>query len=196
MILGTHNSMTYLKPKSLFLKPFGIFAQCQDKTIDEQIEIGVQYFDLRIRFDGGYPYFCHGLIRYSDDTSKTNVYDVLKKINDLGKTKDVYVRMMLETSEYDQDQEYAFNTFTTRWKTMYPHINWWVERKYSLNVHAHDFGVDFIEKATWIKNVWMMLKTPRHYAKEVNERLLISAKEQYVDTIVAVDFIDERFKGI
>lgn len=192
MILGTHNTMTYLRPKSLLLKPFAAFAQCQDKTIDQQIEIGVQYFDLRIRFDDGKPYFCHGLIRY-DDLGTYTVYDVLRKINELGKTKDVYVRMMLETSEYDQDQDYAFNTFTLRWKTKYPHINWWCERKYSLNVHAHDFGVNFVEKATWIKNVWMMLRTPRHYAREVNDRLLISAKEQYDDTIVAVDFIDERF---
>jgi len=48
MILGSHNSWSYLPPKKWYMKPFRFTAQCQDWDIKTQYEHGVRCFDLRL----------------------------------------------------------------------------------------------------------------------------------------------------
>lgn len=77
MNIGSHNTMTYLKPKKWYLYPFQFIARCQSKTIEEQYALGARYFDLRIAFTkDGTPEFRHGLMAY-----KGNVYDALQFLN-------------------------------------------------------------------------------------------------------------------
>ena len=47
MILGTHNSLTYLKP---IKKWWNLFYKCQDKTLKEQLDMGIQMIDIKVRF--------------------------------------------------------------------------------------------------------------------------------------------------
>lgn len=49
--LGTHNSLSYLRPRQWWLRPFAWMARCQSLTIEEQWEAGVRYFDIRVKFD-------------------------------------------------------------------------------------------------------------------------------------------------
>ena len=52
--LGTHNSMTYLKPTGLVQILAWNTGKCQNLSLEEQYEFGVRFFDLRIRFvEGG-----------------------------------------------------------------------------------------------------------------------------------------------
>ncbi len=51
--LGTHNSMTYMKPRTTQMLAMWPFAKCQSMTYTEQYDFGVRFFDLRIRFIDG-----------------------------------------------------------------------------------------------------------------------------------------------
>lgn len=59
--LGTHNSMTYMKPRTTQMLAMWPFAKCQSMTYTEQYDFGVRFFDLRIRFIDGKPYFAQGV---------------------------------------------------------------------------------------------------------------------------------------
>ena len=52
MILGSHNSWSYLPVKQWYFTPFAFTARCQSIDIRTQYEkYGVRCFDLRVRFD-------------------------------------------------------------------------------------------------------------------------------------------------
>ena len=65
-LLGTHNSLSYLKPKQWWLRPFNWVARCQSLTIKQQWDGGVRYFDIRVKFDkNGLAKSGHGLMSYN-----------------------------------------------------------------------------------------------------------------------------------
>ena len=49
-MIGSHNTLSYLPPKNLWGKITRLWNKCQDKTIEEQFNSGVDYFDIRINF--------------------------------------------------------------------------------------------------------------------------------------------------
>lgn len=61
-MIGTHNSMTYLKAKNKVWEVIAGYWRCQDKNLGEQIEAGVRWFDIRIAYDEGTKswVFAHG----------------------------------------------------------------------------------------------------------------------------------------
>ena len=66
MILGSHNSWSYLTPRKWWMKLFRFVAQCQDYDIKTQYEqFGVRCFDLRLKFDvEGHTMVAHGLCNF------------------------------------------------------------------------------------------------------------------------------------
>ena len=69
MILGSHNSWTYLTPKKWWMKLISFTAKCQDYHIyDQYYRYGVRCFDLRVRFNSdGKAIISHGIIEYDFD---------------------------------------------------------------------------------------------------------------------------------
>ena len=68
MKLGSHNSLTYLKPKKWYMCFFRFVAQCQSKSYEEQFESGIRMFDVRLRPSKNIndePIIAHGLMEYS-----------------------------------------------------------------------------------------------------------------------------------
>lgn len=114
MILGSHNTMTYLKPRKWWMW-FGKFmAKCQKLTIEEQYEKGARFFDLRISFieENGIikPIFSHGLIDY-----KGEVTGALEFLNN---KSDVQCRIIYEKGN---DPE-LFKQYVQHWMTIYPNL--------------------------------------------------------------------------
>lgn len=67
-IIGTHNSMTFLRPAKWYGWFMIPFARCQKKTIIQQWEAGARVFDLRVKFDRyGNSHFAHGLYDCDDN---------------------------------------------------------------------------------------------------------------------------------
>lgn len=47
-MIGSHNSLSYLPPRNLWGKITKLWGKCQDKTLVEQYNAGVRYFDIRL----------------------------------------------------------------------------------------------------------------------------------------------------
>lgn len=166
MKLGTHNSMTYLKPKHWWLYPFRFMARCQNMTIEEQYDYGVRHFDLRIKYDKDTcPEFRHGIITYSG-----SVYDTLKYLESRPET--VYCKLWLEISREDKIQEDLFRYSCEIFEKHYTNIRFYGGHSkfkrniYSFKVKEPDHKACFASlKKPLIDDLWPWL-----YAKLNNRK--------------------------
>ena len=72
MVIGSHNSRSFLKGKHWWQNALRFVAQCQDVDIQTQYEkYGVRFFDLRVRYDkNGNTVFAHGKFEYNYNLEK------------------------------------------------------------------------------------------------------------------------------
>lgn len=104
MIYGTHNTMTYLKPRKWWMWLFNWTAKCQSETIYKQIEAyKVRMFDMRVRFNGETPILAHGLVEY-DDVDALDMNDFLTSYAERNPDEDFYCRVMLENTFMSSDK--------------------------------------------------------------------------------------------
>lgn len=119
-MIGSHNSMTYLKASSKVWEKLSAYWRCQDKTIDEQIAAGVRWFDIRVAYDksargSSFWKFAHGevdlqmTVKTGSGTGRSagsvrlTLDDVLTKIQNAGGL----VRIMLEKGDADDETLFA-----------------------------------------------------------------------------------------
>lgn len=166
-IIGTHNSMTYLRPAhwyGWFMIPF---ARCQRKTIEEQWHDGARCFDLRIRFTKqGEPYFAHGLY---ECTHKVKFIDVLMQLDKLilRDGQRAFVRLILEDPDKQNHNVVYFKAFCQAWETH--------QAFHTVNKWIHFFGgnrkgdwaqiVEFDYKPKLTQYVGSMMEDARWYEK-------------------------------
>lgn len=138
MILGSHNSWSYLPLKKWWMKPFAFIAKCQEVNIKKQYEAyGVHCFDLRVKFDkDGTLQIAHGsaVYKYSDK----DLYKDLDFINDKG---DCYVRVLHEIRHKKEHTDASIEDFSNFCKYLedtYKHINFWCGRNLA------DWTMDYI----------------------------------------------------
>lgn len=120
MTLGSHNTMTYLKPRKWWMW-FGKFiAKCQKLDYKQQYDAGAKWFDIRISIPkdslGNHtcPIFSHGLMDYKGATPD----EVFEFLN--GKP-DAYCRVVLEKGgELELD---LFKFYVSTWMNKYPNVN-------------------------------------------------------------------------
>lgn len=182
MNIGTHNSMTYLPSKKWYLYPFRFIARCQSVDIEKQYELGSRLFDIRVSFDKyGLPEFRHGLMAF-----KGNVYDVFKFLNEKG----VHVRLVLETSKYNKEQEDHFIQFCSFCEAYWKNIKFFCgRRKYDWK-QLYKFKLDDLEV---IQKVSSMTGTilddwcPWFYAKAMNRE---NIQSHTTDEWLLIDFIN------
>lgn len=92
-MIGSHNTMTYLKPKSWWMRPLIWMGRCQDKTYQEQYKSGVKAFDVRVFWDDeGELEFRHGMFAFSGE----GFSDFLK----FCQQKDIIVRLLFEERKF------------------------------------------------------------------------------------------------
>lgn len=114
--LGTHNSLSYHKCQ-WWLRPFSWIGKCQSLTIQEQFDLGVRYFDIRVKFDKhGNPISGHGLLTYNIDITQ-----VLKYLDN--KKERIIVRLFLENSKKNPNKwNNLFADYIQYWKQAYPYL--------------------------------------------------------------------------
>lgn len=116
-IIGTHNSMTYLRPQKWYGWFMIPFARCQSKTIEEQWYDGARCFDLRIRFTKqGEPYFAHGLYECTHKANPAHVLEDLYKLM-LRDNEQAVVRLILEDPDKQNHNVYYFEQLCRVWET-------------------------------------------------------------------------------
>lgn len=78
-VIGSHNTMTANKPKTIFGYIGNIFAKCQSKSYQQLLNEGVRCFDIRLAFKNGFYNYQHGLVNYGDNPKL--FYDIFPYIN-------------------------------------------------------------------------------------------------------------------
>lgn len=166
-IIGTHNSMTFLRPAhwyGWFMIPF---ARCQRKTIEEQWYDGARCFDLRIRFTKqGEPYFAHGLYECTHEVKPIDVLVQLDKLI-LRDGQRAFVRLILEDPDKQNHNVVYFKAFCQAWETH--------QAFHTVNKWIHFFGgnrkgdwaqiVEFDYKPNLTQYVGSMMEDARWYEK-------------------------------
>lgn len=122
-IIGTHNSMTYLRPQKWYGWFMIPFARCQRKTIEEQWHDGARCFDLRVKFDrNGNSHFAHGLYDCSDYFTLTDAINTIEQLRYYSK-EDVYVRLILEDTKAENYQAEYFRRACESTEKVYKFIH-------------------------------------------------------------------------
>lgn len=188
MILGSHNSWSYLPPRKSWMKPIAFTAKCQNVDIKTQYEkYNVRCFDLRVKFDKkGNPIIAHGIIEY---TTNENITSDLTWLNN---KRDVYVRVILEArnkKDYDIGKKY-FARFCGALEYYFYNIYFWCGR----NLYNWKEDYDFHFKPTCEERYSSVCKPkliddwyPKLYAKKNNKD---NIKQGTDKQILLIDFVN------
>lgn len=179
MKIGTHNSMTYLPLKHWWMYPFNWIAKCQSLSIEEQYELGVRLFDIRISYDKDYNLeFRHGLIAY-----KGNVIETLSYLN--SKQEPIQIRIILEKPDKDQ----LFGLDIIRFQKLFPNLTFYEGRKKSTWKQIVSLPLLDLNQLVGSMSGKLLYKIfPKLYAKKYNEINV----HTYLDyKPLLIDFYDE-----
>lgn len=196
MILGSHNTMTYLKPKNWFMKAFNFIAKCQSKDYKSQYKCGARYFDLRFKPSKNIndePTIAHGLMDYK--TQKGFIDEFLKFLNSK-KNQKIYVRLMYELQKKDKSsdslqKEHNFIELCKQYQKKYPNIHFiGGRRKYDWKTLVQ------LEEEPCKKDLYASMDGskyddlyPASYAKKYNKQNWAKYKNVQPDCYMLIDFI-------
>ena len=122
MKLASHNTFTFLTPRTWWMRLLAFTARCQRVNFATQLDRGAQMFDIRVRFKGsGVPILCHGLIEYQEYLPVT---DSLLYLNYCCKRDDIhyYCRIVLETKHPDDFQLQSFRALCKAYQDTFQEI--------------------------------------------------------------------------
>ena len=189
MILGSHNSWSYLPVKQWWLRPFSFIAKCQDVDIKTQYEnYDVRCFDLRLRFDKNKNlYVVHGLIKY-----QITEEELLYILNYLNSKKDCWIRVIHDVrNKYYYNDNESFIEKCKELETKFPNIKFWngedlLERKVRYDFKNNPRSYEIHSSVTKPGFV-----TPRTYAKWNNVNMLTLFKlALHNNSILLIDFVN------
>ena len=189
MIYGTHNSATggkllwWLKPLAWIINPT---SKCQSKTIKEQLEDGVRFFNLQVARHNGVWRFSHGMALY-----KENVFDAIALMKSYATDrKPIYFQLYLDKSWWCKQDVEEFEWLIELLKNEFCNDNFvmldtWVE---GTKYHPYHSGkrlnsVDKYWTLVWsrcaAKNWLDKLPLPKYHAKKYNKGYKESCQEEW-----------------
>lgn len=116
MILGSHNTMTYLKPRKWWMWLGRFMAKCQSRPIKQQYDKGARWFDLRISYIEKdtllHPVFSHGMMNFKGDIEPVLMF--------LNSKDNVYCRFVLEKGNKNVKQ--LFICHVALWMARFPNL--------------------------------------------------------------------------
>lgn len=123
-MIGSHNTYTYLKSTNWVYNNCKKWWKCQEKTIQEQYDFGVRFFDIRVYRDGNLWRACHG---------KVNLKKTWKSLEDIciemeKNFPEAIYRIVLEKGdayEFINETEFKDHTLLT---DKYPNL-WRIDSK-------------------------------------------------------------------
>lgn len=190
MILGSHNSWSYLTPMKWWMKPIAFMARCQDADIRTQYEkYGVRCFDLRVRFDKyGLGVVSHGVVEYCYAACR-----VLQDLAWLDVKGDASVRVIHEVRSYRQyraRRKDLFGRFCEVMEEDYRHIRFWCGRE--LCGWGYDYRFSGIEptceeRYASVHRPRLLAWWPWLYAVLHNRRIRDEGTDK---EILLIDFVD------
>lgn len=189
MILGSHNSWSYLPVRKWWMKPIAFMARCQSVDIRKQYEMGVRCFDLRVRFNQyGLSIVAHGVVEYCYAASK--IYEDLAWLNEQG---GCYIRVIHEVRnirQYKNRKRYLFSSFCMRLEHEYRHICFWCGRElfcWGYDYHFNTIEPTCDEKYSSVCSSKILSFWPWLYAKLKNKKTLCKNTDK---DILLIDFVN------
>ena len=123
-MIGSHNTMTYLRPLKWWQRLIAFTSRCQRKTIEEQYKAGVRYFDFRVKVKRDCNLcYAHGLMEYRYDDDR--IEDILWRY------PDVKARIVLEKGDKDLFRYHAHKILIN----YHSQIDYVVDDKKSWHIH-------------------------------------------------------------
>lgn len=162
-MIASHNSMSYLRGKGFFNNLFSRFWRCQDKTITEQINSGVKFFDLRVMSTKLGMRFACGKIELVGE-SVNNVIDLLEE-------KKLHYRVIFERGNVNNFMNWV--GYMTNLRRVSHCIDFSVKKNNTFNIvkyQKNDFVLidnSFFAYIPTGKDTKLCL-TPKSWAKEYN----------------------------
>ena len=191
MIIGSHNSWSYLRPKKWWMRLLAFTARCQHYVLWAQYKEGARCFDLHVRFtEKREVEVVHGPIVYDIESEVPGgcIYDYLKMLDD---SRDVSVRVILDVRTRKARKHYGFQCecfkdFCKDLEMLYPHITFWCGRMVKGWHPVYYFNYDPSCKEDYASvssiGIWPWL-----YARLFNLRIL---KKGTDEDILLLDFVD------
>ena len=188
-MIGSHNSMTYLSPKNLWGMITIPWSKCQSKTLQEQYDAGVRFFDIRVCKIKEAWHYVHNKVDYG----KVD----LQALTDFFKSHaDIYLRIVYDLRSTPADaeerrksfyKEVVFPILTNAWVriTYITFWEWKIEYTHSSSVIEMEYHASV--SAKW----YQYILGTKWFARHHNERI----KELYADTVksediaVLIDFV-------
>ena len=119
MKLGSHNTMTYLRPKVFWQRLLPFIGRCQSVDYKVQHSLGAVGYDLRLFWDDdGKLEYRHGFLRFPAD----NIDEVLS----YAELNNIIVRVLLEVRSYNKPLVSNIDELRSRFKAYCSDI----EKKY------------------------------------------------------------------
>lgn len=191
MILGSHNSWSFLKETPWWMIITRPIAKCQDTSIESQFISGVRCFDLRLRWDNKSQLFevCHGRTIYKsnlvDDLDYLNIKSLLLK-------QDIYVRVLLEDSgKVKEFVDKKFYNMCDSLQKSYKYIKffggWAARKRWRQPIYNFNYNPTVEENHASVKGKWYE-KIPFIYSLRHNKDIINKGTNK---DILMIDFINE-----
>lgn len=178
MKIGSHDTMSYAKPESWWMRPFHFMCKCQSLNIYDQYKEGVRLFDMRVKWDKKQHCwkFAHGLAMFKTEP----VEEIFSWLNQ--QDGHVLIRLVLEYNKPIKNMseiEQKFKESCQEWVNKFSNISWFeFVRKYDwkkLFTHENEPRVDiyqatssttclFSTKWSWLDDwfPWLYAKLQNH----------------------------------
>lgn len=193
MILGSHNSWSYLRPIKWWMRMLAFTARCQSKTIKQQYEdYGVRCFDLRLRYFDGVAYIVHNEIVYGKFWEDKD--EILYWLNT---KKDVVIRVIHDIrikKNYKFIDIKRFQDDCKKLEELFPNIKFWSgENLYNRNEdYKFDYKPKCVEKYSsvrppkviddWLPFIYANIKNKKTYSQY--------PLDNDDETILLIDFVN------
>lgn len=191
MILGSHNSWSFLPVKKWWMKPIAFTARCQRNDIRWQYLINdVRCFDLRVRFDGnGLVTVAHGIMEYCYTAA-----DIHRDLAWLNKMGDCCVRVIHEVRsarQYRSRDIHRFRSFCSTIEHDYKYIHFWCGR----NLFCWGYDYHFSGAEPTCEERYASVSSPKFiddwwpwlYARLHNRKILREGTDK---EILLIDYVD------
>lgn len=190
-MIGAHDCFTYLKARYRIFELFAFMWRTQTKSILEQAQAGVIYFDIRVRREKNKWRVCHGLVDFP--LTFDTIIDIVRYFNTCNaiNKSTPYLRVILErgTGEdiFEAQINDAIDTFTNS------HIvfvcikkGWRVILNNDPKLVDQTF-VPFLSNLSFIQNIkrGKFWNTIKRYAKKYP----ITSKEKKSKTVYFKDYV-------
>ena len=153
-MIGSHDTFTYLEPCNPILNLGERWWKTQCRSIKEQYEFGVRFFDIRVCLDKHYFWrFCHGLVNFNRCVG--TLYEICLYMA-IFCPKAIY-RIVLEKGNYTDEMIFIYETeglcdkFPNLWRVDIKSSKVWMGEVCNNNELLFNMGYKFALVNTWEK---------------------------------------------